>query len=159
MTDSRSGGCQCGAIRFKADSLKDNAHVCHCRMCQKAHGNFFAALVGVPLSDFRWTRGSPGHFESSECIERGFCGRCGTPLYFRRKNGRHISLSIGAFDRPETIPLDFELGLESRLPQIDQLSKLPTFGSTEEVDPKGAGLARQTSRQHPDHDTDEWDAG
>ncbi|MGO4319648.1 GFA family protein, partial [Agrobacterium sp. MCAB5] len=34
-----TGGCQCGAIRFRAtgdlkDDLKDSS-ICHCRMCQK----------------------------------------------------------------------------------------------------------------------------
>ena len=43
-----SGGCQCGAVRFRAEALSDNPHVCHCRMCQKAAGNLFGARVGVP---------------------------------------------------------------------------------------------------------------
>ncbi len=46
MTQTFSGGCQCGAIRFRTTDLIDNAHICHCRMCQKAAGNYFAALVG-----------------------------------------------------------------------------------------------------------------
>ena len=31
-----TGGCQCGAVRYRATAMLDNAHVCHCRMCQKA---------------------------------------------------------------------------------------------------------------------------
>jgi hypothetical protein len=122
-------------------------------MCQKAYGNFFSALVGVPLTDLEWTRGRPTVFSSSQGIERGFCERCGTPLSFFRAGGEHISLSIGAFDDPSSIPLEFELGIESRLPQVDQLASLPNFGSSEEDDPEGAQLARATSNQHPDHDT------
>ncbi len=55
------GGCQCGAIRSRADAL------CHCRMCQKAGGGFFAALVGAPL-----TAREPAIFASSEYLARGF---------------------------------------------------------------------------------------
>ncbi|WP_429910839.1 GFA family protein [Glycocaulis sp.] len=156
MGTVRTGGCQCGAVRFRAASIRDNAHVCHCRMCQKAYGNFFSALVGVPLTDFEWTRGKPSVFSSSEGIERGFCAACGTPMSFFREGNAHISLSIGAFDDPASVPLDFELGIEGRLPQVDQLASLPNFGSTEEDDPEGAELARQSSHQHPDHDTAEW---
>lgn len=122
-------------------------------MCQKAYGNFFSALVGVYWDDFEWTRGEPSAFESSQGISRGFCRDCGTPLFFRREGGEHISMSIGAFDDPASIPLRFELGMESKLPQMAQLPELPNFGTTEAVDPDGAELAHATSHQHPDHDT------
>ena len=122
MKDPIYGGCQCGEIRYIAHSLIDNPHVCHCRMCQKAVGNFFAALVGVPLKDFAWTRGTPSIFKSSEFVERGFCADCGTPLFFKHAKNRHVSISIGSFDHPDNIPLEFQLGMESRLPQIDQLT-------------------------------------
>ena len=64
MSESFPGGCQCGAVRFRAGRLTDNAHICHCRMCQKAVGNFFAALVGAPKEAVTWTRGKPSVFRS-----------------------------------------------------------------------------------------------
>lgn len=159
MTDHLSGGCQCGAIRFRAAALSDNPHVCHCRMCQKAAGNLFGARVGVMLSDLAWTRGEPARFYSSEGNARGFCRDCGTPLFFHHEESPRISISIGAFDRPAEIPLAFELGIEGKLPQVAQLQSLENFGTTEEDDPEGAEHAQRTSRQHPDHDTDQWPAG
>ena len=156
MNEIFSGGCQCGAIRFKARNLLDNSHVCHCRMCQKAVGNFFAALVGVLLEDFEWTRGKPSVFRSSELVERGFCSNCGTPLFFKHDHNKHISMTTGSFDDPKRIPLDFQLGMEGRLPQIDQLGDLKDFGTTEEADPDGTPDIKSTNRQHPDHDTDKW---
>ena len=151
-----SGGCQCGAIRFRAQSLRDNPHVCHCRMCQKASGNFFAALVGVPLIDLTWTRGKPARFSSSDGIDRGFCRDCGTPLFFHRLSGENISMTIAAFDTPAVIPLAFELGNEGRMPQLAQLGRILTYGTSEEADPEGTDLARRTKHQHPDHDTEVW---
>lgn len=156
MTVKLFGGCQCGTIRFVAKSLVDNPHVCHCRMCQKAVGNFFSALVGVPLSDFSWTRGTPSVFRSSEFVERGFCSDCGTPLFFKHDHNKHISMCIGAFDTPMDIPLKFQLGMESRLPQVDQLGNLKDYGTTEDTDPEGFLGIKNTNRQHPDHETTEW---
>lgn len=156
MSIVRSGGCQCGRIRFRAASLKDNPHVCHCRMCQKATGNFFAALVGVPYADFQWTRGEPAEFRSSAKVARGYCRDCGTPLYFRHEDSRHISMSIGAFDDPASIPLNFQLGMEGRLPQIEQLNGLKHYGATEEAMPEDAAAISMSNNQHPDHDTDDW---
>ncbi len=74
-------------------------------------------------------------------------------------NNQHISLSIGAFDDPQTIPLAYQLGMEGRMPQVDQLADLKDYGTTEEEDPEEAAAIKAENRQHPDHDTDEWPAG
>ncbi|MBC8037704.1 MAG: GFA family protein, partial [Rhizobiales bacterium] len=62
MTESANvtGGCQCGQVRYAISGPFENPHICHCRMCQKAFGNYFAALVGAKKTDFKWTRGKPG---------------------------------------------------------------------------------------------------
>ena len=46
MSGMASGGCQCGAVRFRGSKF-GRASICHCRMCQKAFGGFFGALVTV----------------------------------------------------------------------------------------------------------------
>ncbi len=125
-------------------------------MCQKAAGNLFGARVGVLVRDLTWTRGQPSKFYSSEGIARGFCGDCGTPLFYHNEESERISISIGAFDDPSDIALAFELGIEGKLPQTAQLVDLPNFGSSEEDDPEGTALARRTSHQHPDNDTYDW---
>ena len=70
MTDIRkplyTGGCQCGGVRYALYAEPTNPHVCHCRMCQKAFGNYFTPFAGVPPSDFAWVRGTPGVFKSSQ---------------------------------------------------------------------------------------------
>lgn len=146
----RTGGCQCGKIRFRATDLVDNSHVCHCRMCQKAVGNFFAALVGVPKPALTWTNGTPAIFESSEGIERGFCRDCGTPLFFHNSAGAHVSICIGAFDNPASLPLVFEFATERRLPQIAQLGRVEQVLMSDQAD--YIAERERTSRQHPDHD-------
>ena len=42
-----TGGCQCGAVRYRLDAAPTGASVCHCRMCQKAGGAPFMAFAGV----------------------------------------------------------------------------------------------------------------
>ena len=41
-----SGGCQCGAVRYKVEGPLDEVSVCYCRMCQKATGGAFGLFVG-----------------------------------------------------------------------------------------------------------------
>jgi hypothetical protein len=125
-------------------------------MCQKAVGNFFAALVGVPLGDLAWSRGQPAVFMSSENVERGFCQNCGTPLYYHHAKSGHISMTTGSFDQPRQIPLHYQFGNEGRLPQIDQLGTLEHTLTTKEDDPELVTNTMRTNRQHPDRETTQW---
>jgi hypothetical protein len=156
MTETWSGGCQCGAVRYRFTQKPDGAHICHCRMCQKAFGAFYAPLVGAPRSSFEVTRGTLGVFASSDKTERGFCSHCGTPLTFRYTDGDHISVSIGSLDHPEAFPPLDQHGIESRLPWANALGDLPDRPTTEEEDAASAALIKQTNHQHPDHDTERW---
>ena len=85
-----SGGCQCGAMRFKVTGTILQSSVCHCRMCQKCTG---AVLSGfAKASDFAWTRGgAPKYFQTSEFAKRGFCPECGTQLTYE-PHGKPVRL-------------------------------------------------------------------
>jgi hypothetical protein len=154
MTDARSrvltGGCQCGAVRYALYSMPSEPSICHCRMCQKAFGNYFAPLAGVPMADLAWTKGEPGVFKSSELVERGFCRHCGTPLFFRYVVKDRISVSIGSLDEPGRVKPVNQYGIESRLPAFLELADLP--GETTEDSTPSEWLPKLTPRQHPDHD-------
>jgi hypothetical protein len=151
-----TGGCQCGAVRYASGQLLDNAHICHCRMCQKAVGNFFAALVGAPNDRLVWTRGTPSVFASSDLAERGFCARCGTPLFYRSTGGTRTGLTIGSLDDPALAPPRVQVGMEGRYGFMDGLLHLPDEGTTEEDMAEEAPKIRASNHQHPDHDTDDW---
>ncbi len=98
-TETHSGGCQCGAVRFRVEGALGDASVCHCRMCQKAFGAFYAPLVSTRGANLVWTRGEPKRFQSSNAAARGFCAECGTPLTYEAPDG--VALAIGAFDHPD----------------------------------------------------------
>jgi hypothetical protein len=151
-----TGGCQCGAVRYSSSQLMDNAHICHCRMCQKAVGNLFAALVGAPNDRLLWTRGEPSVFASSALAERGFCAQCGTPLFYRSIGGTRTGLTIGSLDNPAVAPPRTQVGMEGRYAVMDQLAALPDLGATEDDMIDEAPKIRASNHQHPDHDTELW---
>ena len=95
-----TGGCQCGAVRYRLEAPPTGANICHCRMCQKAGGGPLMAFAGVRLDGIVWTRGAPTVFASSAVAERGFCPNCGTPLSYRTIGRDRISVTIGSLDRP-----------------------------------------------------------
>ena len=153
MTETHSGGCQCGAVRFKVEGPLGDASVCHCRMCQKAFGGFYAPLVSVRGATLTWTRGEPKRFRSSNAAQRGFCADCGTPLTYEAPDG--VALAIGAFDTPQSIAPKIQWGVEGKLPFVDHVHELPQEHTLS--DPVAAPfLVDLVSYQHPDHDTDRW---
>src|SRR3546814_12492707 len=77
MTQTTTGGCQCGQVRFEAKPPELSAYFCHCRMCQRAVGNIFASFVNLPKADVRWTTREPDYYASTMFARRGFCSACG----------------------------------------------------------------------------------
>jgi hypothetical protein len=149
-----SGGCQCGAIRYKFTGTPGNASICHCRMCQKAFGSWGAPLVSLKASEFKWTREKPAEFRSSPPVARGFCARCGTPLYMHEDGDEHYEIAIGTLDDPNRTPPTKQVGVESELDWFRTLVALPRQKTSDYASPEK--LAQYRSRQHPDHDTAEW---
>ena len=152
-----SGGCQCGAVRYHATAMLDNAHLCHCRMCQKAVGNIFAALVAAPNDAVTWTRGTPAVFMSSQHVERGFCRDCGTPLFYNDLTNDRINFTIGSLDHPEQFPARRYFGTESIVPWFATITAIENGGPTGLLeDPRWASEIAASNRQHPDQDTAVW---
>ncbi|GGB42665.1 aldehyde-activating protein [Roseibium aquae] len=153
---SYTGGCQCGAVRFKVDGTLGEASICHCRMCQKAFGNFFAPLVDARREHLTWTRGEPSFFASSDAVDRGFCSACGTPLVFAYRDYPLIGLAIGAFDDPGAIPVTKQHWTSHQVAGTAGLFRLP---SQPEDEPEFMDLIAKidvSNHQHPDHDTPHW---
>jgi hypothetical protein len=148
-----SGGCQCGAIRFRIEGPLGRASICHCRMCQKAFGNFFAPLISIHEAAISWTKGEPKRFRSSSHVARGFCGDCGTPLTYEAPDG--LAIAIGAFDRPAEIVPELQYGVEAKLPYVACLNQLPHSATSDDVAAL-PWLGDIVSYQHPDHDTEPW---
>ena len=148
-----TGGCQCGAVRFRVEGELGDASICHCRMCQKATGGLFGPYVEAALDAVRWTRGQPGYFQSSNKVRRGFCRDCGTPLTYEYGK-RHISFAVGALDQPRAAILREQLASPERVADVRALADLPEHPTDE---PRAAAhLASIVSFQHPDFDTSDW---
>lgn len=146
-----TGGCQCGAVRFRAERL-GRSSICHCRMCQKAFGSFYAPFVTA--HGLEWTRGAPKHFASSNLARRGFCAECGTPLTYEYEGGG-AEVAIGALDNPVLAPPVIQVNPADKQPFIDGLAAVPTRPDGDDPEMEDV-KARVVSRQHPDHDTAEW---
>jgi hypothetical protein len=133
MSGAFTGGCQCGAVRYRLETAPKSTF-CHCRMCQRATGGVFAALSMVKKSELSWTRGAPATYASSNVAERGFCASCGTPLTFAYADKDTIEVTTGSLDDPEAAPVSEHFGVESRLSWLQLCDGLPEHRTGEASD-------------------------
>lgn len=154
-----TGGCQCGAVRYRVDGALTDPHICHCRMCQKAAGNYFMPLASAKRDRLHITRGEISWFRSSEPVRRGFCNHCGTPLIFDPLTSDHYSVTLGSLDRPDLHRPLKQFGTEAVMPWFADLPGLEAHetGADGEMDDGEVEEIAQSNYQHPDHDTENWD--
>ena len=101
MTE-RTGGCACGAVRFKITAALLGTGACHCTDCQKASGGAANYVALAPASAFEVTKGQPRVFDSKgdsgADVGRAFCADCGTPLWSTRPDMPFLPVYVAAFD-------------------------------------------------------------
>ena len=104
----RTGGCLCGAVRYRASAEPIVVTHCHCRMCQKQSGAAFVTWAAFPTKSFAFTQGTPVTHRSSAKAERTFCAACGGTLTFRHDESSHqVDVAAGSLDDPGAIaPID-----------------------------------------------------
>ena len=98
-----SGRCLCGAVRFEVRGPLRDVLLCHCVECRRWSGHVFAAtdarrehLVLLQESALRWIA-SPA---SDSDARRGFCGECGSSLFWDAPASDTVSIAAGALDEP-----------------------------------------------------------
>jgi hypothetical protein len=100
MSDSHSGSCLCGAVKFKTAGKLRGVVYCHCSQCRKQTGHYYAA-TNVADDDIAIS-GSENltWYHASDFARRGFCRTCGSALFWKRNGSDVISVLAGAFDSP-----------------------------------------------------------
>jgi hypothetical protein len=120
-----TGGCLCGAVRYRSRQPPQWASYCHCGMCRKVSGAPFMAFVQFPDGALRWTDGEVNSYESSDGVVRRFCGACGSSLTFEADGLTFIAL--GSLDHPEQVEVERHCYTKFRLPGLKMADGLPEF--------------------------------
>ncbi len=124
------GSCLCEAVRFEVTPPTKWCAHCHCTMCRRAHGAGVVTWFGAHTASFRLVAGSAElkWHRSSPAARRGFCGRCGSPMFFegeRWPGEIHIARAAvaGPIDREPAAHVFFDvrvgwLGLDDHLQKL-----------------------------------------
>ena len=133
-----TGGCLCGALRYRASADPVRVVNCHCGMCRRTSGAAFMTFVHFPASAFAWTA-PPTHYRSSADAERGFCPVCGSTLSMREPVlPDRVQVSLGSLDRPDLVRPDDHVWTNSQLPWLEVVDDLPRFATISDAVPSRA---------------------
>jgi len=101
----KSGGCQCGAVRFDVTAEPQKSYACHCGECQKQSASAFGISVIHAPEDLSIRKGTPKCWTrpaaSGGEMTCWFCETCGSRLW--HEAGAIISIKGGAFDTPPEV--------------------------------------------------------
>ena len=119
------GSCLCGAVTFEVAGPLRGPDACHCTQCRKHSGHYFAstdvprtALAVSGEENVRWYR-------SSERARRGFCGTCGSSLFWDPIGKDKIAIAMGAFDAPTGTRLAMHIFVADKGDYYDLADGLP----------------------------------
>ena len=125
----KTGGCLCGAVRFVGNGEASGVHVCHCAQCARWTGG---PALCVEFSEGIDITGEVTWFSSSDWAERGFCGGCGSTLFYRLKDGSYINVGTGFLDdRSDLAPIDPHIFVDHRPPFYDFADAAPRLTGEE----------------------------
>lgn len=99
------GACLCGGVAFLATGLREEVIACHCSQCRRISGHHVAA-TSAALGNVTFTAdASLRWYASSDTADRGFCGTCGSSLFWRPRGGDRLAISAGCLDAPTGLRL------------------------------------------------------
>lgn len=107
MSDTHTGGCQCGAVRYWLSGSIPPAYACHCGECKKQSASAFS--MSIPMAyEVLTVTGTAKVFETTAHSGKRkynyFCGDCGTRLWHSGTNPPSaITLKVGTLDHSEYI--------------------------------------------------------
>jgi hypothetical protein len=126
-----TGHCLCGAVTITVTAMQVEVDVCHCAMCQRWGGTFYAGVKGeaaeVSGEDAVTT------YRSSPWAERAFCSNCGSNLWYRFLPTGHRSFLAGLFDLPAGFGIERQIFVDEKPDWYDIAQASPMLTGAETI--------------------------
>ncbi|QFT77372.1 GFA family protein [Erythrobacter sp. THAF29] len=117
------GHCLCGAVQITVTAFHKEIDICHCRMCQRWGGAFYAGLESDAFEIEGEDRISV--YKSSDWAERAFCSKCGSNLWYKFLPTGNRTFLAGLFDVPEGMPIKHQIFVDEKPDWYDLAQESP----------------------------------
>ena len=148
MAGERTGGCSCGAVRYRLTSEPLIVHCCHCLNCQRQTGSAFVVNLVIEADRVELTAGEPVVVDaprddgSAQQIYR--CPTCQVAVYSVYSSPRALFVRGGTLDEPRSLGPDVHIFVRSKVDWVtlpEGVRAFDEFYAIDEVWPE-ASLAR-----------------
>ena len=145
-----TGGCTCGAVRYRLQPPPLIVHCCHCRWCQRETGSAFALNAMIEAELVTLLQGAPEIVLTPSLSGKGQkiarCPHCRVALWshYAGAGDRVSFVRVGTLDDPDRFPPDIHIFTESKQPWVilpDAAPAFPIYYDREKYWPQ-ASLAR-----------------
>lgn len=132
MSQDLSGGCACGAVRYRLTSAPMFVHCCHCTDCQRQVGSAFVinALIETDRIAVQSGQVAPSRMptDSGRVHDVYRCTACGTAMwsdYGGRPSLRFVRATTQ--DRRDALAPDVHIFTRSKLPWVALPPNVPAY--------------------------------
>jgi len=142
------GGCACGHVRYRMESVPLIVHCCHCRSCQRETGAAFALNALIESDRLTVLEGevekvnTPSHSGKGQEIVR--CPHCKVAVWSHYAGGGTLTsfVRVGTLDEPDHFPPDIHIYTQSKQPWVvlpedvpatDEFYDIPSTWSAESL--------------------------
>lgn len=127
-SETLTGSCHCGSIRYTLTGPPLNHTLCHCTDCRRNSG---APMVGWAMyldSAVTIDSGEVATYASSEHARRHFCIQCGTGLFYSNDAliPGCVDIQSATLDEPEKLPPQMLIQIDDRIDWMASAHELPT---------------------------------
>jgi hypothetical protein len=109
----RTGGCNCGKVRFQVAGNPIRVGVCHCQICRKDTGSSFNVFSVWVAKNVNISGDTKSWIHSTD--HRHFCVTCGSSLFSIVDASNEVEIRVGTFDNaPSDLFPNYELWINRR---------------------------------------------
>jgi hypothetical protein len=136
MSETISGACLCGRVKYRVRGPFLAFHLCHCSQCRRSTGSAHASNIFAEPEQIEWLAGeefikryTP---EEPDVISKCFCTHCGSLVPYTSLSSGKLIIPAGSLSEPAGIEPDDNIYWRDRADWYD------------------AGLAAPRVEQDPD---------
>lgn len=133
MAINLSGGCACGAVRYRLTAQPTETSWCHCSHCRKSSGAPAVPYTTLPREGFILDLGAENlrSVKLTDFAERLFCAKCGSPIATRLDHQpQEIDITVATLDDPEALPPEFHIFTQSEVSWARHADGLSRYART-----------------------------
>lgn len=120
----RTGGCQCGGIRYEITGAPGELYACHCLECRKLTASAFSMSLMVRVADLKITKGTPQVWsrptDSGKTLNCLFCPNCGSRVVHKTEGDEGwLVVKPGSLDEPVDYSTAIHIWTKRKLPGFE----------------------------------------